>query len=136
MNTRSAFSSDMRATDASVSVRAAAERRKCWAISRISATNLANILGRYALAVNSNLAYMSALTLFCEAAMSFESKEREWADRTKRFLKAELKRADVTYEELARRLREHGLEETESSVTNKLNPTYFENRSFSSVGSS
>ena len=52
--------------------------------------------------------------------MSFESKEREWTDRTKRFLKAELKRADVTYEELARRLREHGLEETESSVTNKL----------------
>jgi hypothetical protein len=57
---------------------------------------------------------------FCEAAMSFESKEREWTDRTKRFLKAELKRADVTYEELARRLREHGLEETESSVSNKL----------------
>jgi Domain of unknown function (DUF6471) len=56
----------------------------------------------------------------CEAAMIFESKEREWTDRTKRFLKAELKRADVTYEELARRLREHGLEETESSVSNKL----------------
>jgi hypothetical protein len=52
--------------------------------------------------------------------MGFESKEREWADRTKRLLKAELKRADVTYEELARRLREHGLEETESSVSNKL----------------
>lgn len=52
--------------------------------------------------------------------MTFESKEREWTDRTKRFLKAELKRADVTYEELARRLREHGMEETESSVSNKL----------------
>ncbi|HSK30259.1 MAG TPA: DUF6471 domain-containing protein [Candidatus Limnocylindria bacterium] len=52
--------------------------------------------------------------------MTFESKAREWTDRTKRFLKAELKRADVTYEELARRLREHGLEETESSVSNKL----------------
>jgi hypothetical protein len=52
--------------------------------------------------------------------MGFKSKEREWADRAKRFLKAELKRADVTYEELARRLREHGLEETESSITNKL----------------
>lgn len=52
--------------------------------------------------------------------MSFESREREWADRTKRFLKAELKRADVTYEELARRLREHGMDETESSVSNKL----------------
>ena len=41
--------------------------------------------------------------------MDFVSKEREWADRAKRFLKAELKRADVTYEELASRLREHGL---------------------------
>jgi hypothetical protein len=48
------------------------------------------------------------------------SQEREWADRAKRFLKAELKRADVTYEELARRLREHGLEETEGSISNKL----------------
>jgi Domain of unknown function (DUF6471) len=63
---------------------------------------------------------MSGHTRFCEAVMSFESKEREWADRAKRFLKAELKRADVTYEELARRLRERGLEETESSVSNKL----------------
>ena len=77
-------------------------------------------MGCEALAVNSKIAYMDAITRFCEASMSFESKEREWADRAKRFLKAELKRADVTYEELARRLREHGLEETESSVTNKL----------------
>ena len=52
--------------------------------------------------------------------MRFKPKERKWADRTKRFLKAELKRANVTYAELARQLREHGLEETESSVTNKL----------------
>ena len=52
--------------------------------------------------------------------MGFKETEREWADRAKRFLKAELKRADVTYEELARRLREHGLEETESSISNKL----------------
>ena len=52
--------------------------------------------------------------------MSFESKEREWADRTKRFLKAELKRADVTYEELARRLREQGLDETKHSVAAKI----------------
>src|SRR6476661_6611866 len=52
--------------------------------------------------------------------MDFVSRECEWSDRAKRFLKAELKRANVTYEELARRLREHGLEETESSVSNKL----------------
>jgi hypothetical protein len=48
------------------------------------------------------------------------SKEQEWADRAKRFVKAELKRADVTYEELAQRLRATGLEETAASVANKL----------------
>jgi hypothetical protein len=54
-------------------------------------------------------------------AMAFVSREREWADRAKRLVKIELKRADVTYEELARRLREdHGLEETAASVGNKL----------------
>jgi Domain of unknown function (DUF6471) len=53
--------------------------------------------------------------------MDFRETERQWAERSKRFLKAELKRADVTYEELARRLREHhGLDETRVSVANKL----------------
>lgn len=52
--------------------------------------------------------------------MDFVSREREWSDRAKRFLKAELKRADVTYEELARRLREHGLDETKHSVAAKV----------------
>jgi hypothetical protein len=40
--------------------------------------------------------------------------------RARRFLKAELKRADVTYEELAIRLKKHGLAETEASIANKL----------------
>ena len=44
----------------------------------------------------------------------------DWSERTKRFLKAELKRADVTYEELARRLTEMGMEETKASVSNKI----------------
>jgi uncharacterized protein DUF6471 len=43
-----------------------------------------------------------------------------WEDRAKRFLKAELKRADVSYAELAKRLKPHGLKETEASVANKL----------------
>ena len=47
-------------------------------------------------------------------------REGEWEDRVRRFLKAELKRADVTYEELARRLKSHGFEETEASIANKL----------------
>jgi hypothetical protein len=53
----------------------------------------------------------------------------EWAGRAKRFFKAELKRRDVTYEELARRLSEMGIDETEWSVAMKINrgafPTWF-----------
>jgi hypothetical protein len=52
--------------------------------------------------------------------VDFVSKEHEWTERAKRFLKAELKRADVTYEELAHRLRDHGLDETKHSVAAKI----------------
>jgi hypothetical protein len=48
------------------------------------------------------------------------AKEPTWEDRAKRFLKAELARADVGYRELAERLAKHGLEETEASVANKI----------------
>jgi hypothetical protein len=47
-------------------------------------------------------------------------KQPSWEERAKRFLKAELKRADVSYRELADRLKKHGLEETEASVASKL----------------
>jgi hypothetical protein len=46
--------------------------------------------------------------------------EADWADRARRLVKAELKRADVTYEELARRLSEIGLPETKASIASKL----------------
>jgi Domain of unknown function (DUF6471) len=46
---------------------------------------------------------------------------KEWSTRARRFLKAELKRAEVTYEELARRLGEMGIKETKGSVTVKVN---------------
>jgi hypothetical protein len=52
--------------------------------------------------------------------MEFVSREREWVERASRLLKAELKRAGVTYEELARRLREQGLDETKHSVAAKI----------------
>lgn len=52
--------------------------------------------------------------------MALAKTEREWAERAARHLKAELKRADVTYEELAEKLKAHGFEETKASVTNKL----------------
>jgi virulence-associated protein VapD len=52
--------------------------------------------------------------------MNLTTKERELIERTKRFIKAELKRADVTYEELAERLRAHGFEETKGSIAAKI----------------
>jgi hypothetical protein len=52
--------------------------------------------------------------------MQVAGKERELVERTKRFIKAELKRADITYEELAERLIEHGLEETKGSIAAKI----------------
>jgi hypothetical protein len=48
------------------------------------------------------------------------SKEKEWAGKASRFLKAELKRAEVGYKELADRLKAHGLEETEGGIASKL----------------
>lgn len=46
--------------------------------------------------------------------------EQDWGERAKRFVKAELKRADVTYEDLAARLTEMGMTETKASVSNKI----------------
>jgi Domain of unknown function (DUF6471) len=47
--------------------------------------------------------------------------EEEWAERAAAFLKHKLREAEVTYVELAKRLKKHGFkEETEASVTNKL----------------
>jgi hypothetical protein len=52
--------------------------------------------------------------------MAYPKTERQWAERAVRYLKAELKRADVTYDELADRLNRNGFEETRASIANKL----------------
>ncbi len=53
--------------------------------------------------------------------MGLAKDETELRDRLSRYLKAELKRANVTYAELAKRLAKHGLKgETEVSVKNKI----------------
>jgi hypothetical protein len=52
--------------------------------------------------------------------MGFAKSEKEIAERAARYLKAELKRANVTYEELASRMKKHGVEETRDSVSAKL----------------
>jgi len=47
--------------------------------------------------------------------------EEEWAEKVRAYLKAELKKAEVSYVELAKRLKKHGFrDETEASITNKL----------------
>jgi len=46
--------------------------------------------------------------------------EKEWAERASAFLKHKLGEAEMTYEDLAKRLKKHGLKETKASVTNKL----------------
>ncbi len=52
--------------------------------------------------------------------MGLATTEKELAGKATRFLKAEMKRAGVTYAELAKRLEKHGLQETEASIANKL----------------
>jgi hypothetical protein len=53
--------------------------------------------------------------------MGFAKTEEEIADRASRFIKAELKRAGITYSHLATKLAEHGVNgETENSIKSKL----------------
>jgi hypothetical protein len=52
--------------------------------------------------------------------MSPAAKAKSWEDRARLYLKAEIKRADITYEELADRLKKHGFNENAPSIANKL----------------
>jgi hypothetical protein len=64
---------------------------------------------------------LAASSVLAERAEnSFAKTEQEWAISAARHLKAELKRADLTYEELAARLKKHGFSETKASIANKL----------------
>lgn len=44
----------------------------------------------------------------------------DWNERASRYLKAELKRQGVTYDELAVRLNAIGIQETKASISNKI----------------
>ena len=53
--------------------------------------------------------------------MGFAKTEKEWAERASRHIKAELKRAGLTYDELAERMKKHGYkDESKASIANKL----------------
>jgi Domain of unknown function (DUF6471) len=57
-----------------------------------------------------------------EARLPARLRERrhQGRERAVTFLKAKLKESEVTYVELAKRLKKHGFAETEASITNKL----------------
>lgn len=44
----------------------------------------------------------------------------DWNERASRYLKAELKRQGVTYDDLAARLNAIGFQETKASISNKI----------------
>lgn len=46
--------------------------------------------------------------------------DADWAAQAKGLLKAELKRRNVTYQELSQRLRELGVEEAPENINNKI----------------
>lgn len=46
--------------------------------------------------------------------------DKEWQDRVKNLLKAELKRKGVSYKELSARLETLGIHETERNINNKI----------------
>lgn len=46
--------------------------------------------------------------------------EKEWTDRVKGILKAELKRRNISYRQLAEKLAEIGVNESERNLNNKI----------------
>ena len=46
--------------------------------------------------------------------------DKDWQDRVKGLLKAELKRRNLSYKDLAEKLGEIGVSETESNIKNKI----------------
>jgi virulence-associated protein VapD len=52
--------------------------------------------------------------------MAYAKTEREWAERAARHIKAELKRAEMTYDDLADKMKKHGFEESKASIASKL----------------
>jgi hypothetical protein len=109
---RAGSSSLIRATDASESVRALAERRKCCVISQKRYFYLL----RYVIGAISPLVYrkISYKIDFMPA------KAKSWEDRARLYLKGEIAKADIGYEELAARLEKHGFNENAASIANKL----------------
>lgn len=52
--------------------------------------------------------------------MGYPKTRNDWEARAAQFIKTKAHECEVSYEELAKRMKKHGFEETKASVTNKL----------------
>lgn len=52
--------------------------------------------------------------------MGYPKTKDDWEARAAKFIKVKAQEAEVSYEELAKRMKKHGFAETKASVTNKL----------------
>ena len=114
--------SDMRATDARESVRALAERRKCW---HIGSRHIRYLHIEYGdtneRLVNRFLSDMMMFLIICRERASMKT-DSEWRDQVKGILKAELKRRNVSYQQLAERLAELGVHDTAANIAQQDQP--------------
>lgn len=52
--------------------------------------------------------------------MATKPKGKTWEDRARLYLKAQIAKADITYEDLAKRLEAHGVKDSGPGIANKL----------------
>lgn len=74
-------------------------------------------MARDVIAVKAKTSYMMAYTLQSEVNMKTDA---DWASQAKGLLKAELKRRNLSYADLAEQLRAVGVEETPENINNKI----------------
>ncbi|WP_428491788.1 DUF6471 domain-containing protein [Rhodopila sp.] len=105
----------MRITDASESVRALAERRKCCDII-VSGVDAPNMMTNNPVVNGQNIEYDDLNTESGDGMAT----DIEWQNLVKGMLRAELKRRNVGYRELAVKLGEIGVQESERNIANKI----------------
>ena len=113
----SASASFMVKTDASERVLAALESRKCWAIG--ATYRLCEL--SYSIGIDCQVQNIIYVRLpYAIGAWHVIKSEEEWAERAAAFLKHKLQEGEVTYAELAKRLKKHGFKGNQSVGNNKL----------------
>jgi hypothetical protein len=103
-------------TLARLSVRAAAERRKCWPGAFIIKSDMfvSDVMRTHIVVNDIHIAYDD------KSDISEDMMETDWPARVKGLLKSELKKKNVGYRQLAELLTAMGIPETEPNIANKI----------------